>query len=171
MANVDVLGALPEDGEDTPLPARRKQFNMFDTHTDVMFKDPDFHKKFYPFWRIDIGNRVAGLIDRGFAFVEKHEIENGDVEITPANNDAGSRVRRYAGTGENGNPTYFYLMKQPMQYHLEDEAAREVYHSRIDGAIQSGQANRHPNDGRYTAADGVPNSKIPGINFATKLYR
>lgn len=169
--NGEVIGELPNDEADQPLPGRRKQFSMFDTHGDVVFKDPDFYQKWYAYWRIDKGSRIGGLLDRGYVFVDRDEIENGSVETTPTNNDVGTRVRRHAGTGENGAPEYYYLMKQPIAYHLEDEAAREAYHARIDGAIRSGQANRQPNDGRFTATDRVPGSKIPAINMQTKTYR
>lgn len=183
ISNEEILGTIPVDPETAEssvnpelsgdAPTRRKQFSMFDTSTNVEFKDPDFHAKFYPYWRIDIGNRISGLLDRGFVFVERDELVNGDVEITPANNGAGTRVRRYAGTGEKGEAQYFYLMKQPMQFHLEDEANREAYHQKIDGAIRSGQFNKRADDGRYDARNqpvGSPSS-IPAISHQTKLYR
>lgn len=154
-------------------PTRRKQFSMFDNNTGVEFKDPEFHAKFYPYWRIDIGNRITGLLDRGYVFVDRDEIVNGDVETTPRNNGAGTRVRRYAGPGDQGDPTYFYLMKQPIEFHKEDEAAREAYHAKIDGSIRAGSFNRQPNDGRYDAQHqpvGSP-SGLPPISSSTKLYR
>jgi hypothetical protein len=183
-SNREALGEMPqmspgiedEGGEDLMIdgqviPARRKQFSMFDTSTEVEFVDPDFHKKWFPYWRIDRGNRVKGLLARGFMFVNKDEIVDGGVDITPENNEAGTRVRRYAGVSEKGDPEYYYLMKQPMQYHLEDEANREQYHSNIDGSIRGGTANRVANDGRYTHADNLPGSKIPKISTSTKFLK
>lgn len=180
--NEEALGLTPEDklAEDAinpPLtgeaPTRRKQFSMFDNNTGVEFKDPAFFDKWYPYWRIDIGNRITSLLDRGYIFVDRDEIEHGDVETTPRNNGTGTRVRRYAGSGDQGEPTYFYLMKQPIDFHLQDEAVRESYHSKIDGAIRAGSFNRQSNDGRYDATHqpvGSP-SGLPPISSSTKLYR
>lgn len=174
---VDVTALTPEETKVNPpyvgdAPTRRKQFSMFDTRTDVAFKDLSFFEKYYPYWRLDEGNRISGLLDRGYVFVDPSEIEHGDIETTPRENGGGTRVRRYAGTGAKGEPTYFYLMKQPIDFHREDEAAREAYHSRIDGAIGTGTFNQQRGDGRYSAANqpqGSP-SNIPPISRSTKLY-
>ena len=77
-------------------------------------------------WVNDTGTNLhAHHQEDDFEFVTKDEIGNHIGEDGDGNTDLGNRCRLLVDTDENGNPIYAFLMKKPMEFHLEDKEAAE----------------------------------------------
>lgn len=142
----------------------RNMLDGFTTKMDVVFRDDTFLLNWHPHWCNDEGTRIHLAQSSGYVFVGADEITGNLNEPTPSNQNAGARVSRYVGTNTKGQAMEAYLMKKPMYIH---EAHREQYDARVDSiasALRSGEANRVPGDGRYTAETVRGKSAIPEIS-------
>lgn len=90
---------------------------------------------FQCYWFNDIPGRIERAKEAGYAHVT---------------NPDGSPVRKVVGVMEGGGPLHAYRMKIPMEWFLEDMAAKEKPRSEIDAQMRSGIR-----DGGY-ASEGRP---------------
>lgn len=109
----------------------------------VFGKDPNY----YYYWTADTsegGMEIQRYKAAGFDFVQSNEVTIGDVYVYKTEN-VGTIVRAPSGDGR-----YLFLMKQPMEWHLEDQ---RNYYADID---DKEDALRDPNqqgvDGAYGKA-------------------
>ena len=94
--------------------------------------DPAFHYH----WINDTPGRVAQAEANGYQFVVADEV--------------GSEVVRLVGVQESGEPLKSYLMKQRMEWYMEDQNALQGNLDRVDAAIKSGR-NANETEGFYDA--------------------
>lgn len=97
-------------------------------HRDILTvqgKDPSYHYR----WILDVdesGARIFRFQQAGFEFVSPDEVDGVGTARVASDSGVGTIVRIPAGNhAKTGTPQYLYLMKQPMEYHNEDMAARE----------------------------------------------
>jgi len=131
--------------ENTNKPKRVPVSGIRDIMT-VYGKDAGF--KYY--WvkdKSDNGSRIQRFIRGGYEFVrqEKGEYVIGDEAVYASQNN-GSIIRLPTGNGEHS-----YLMRIPLEFHLEDKAAREQAILDTEDAITAqGTSGREANeDGVY----------------------
>lgn len=97
-------------------------------HRDILTvrgKDPNFHYRFV----LDVdenGARIFRFKQAGFEFVNADEIDGVGTARVASDSGVGTIVRIPAGNhAKTGTPQYLYLMKQPMEWYEEDQAAKE----------------------------------------------
>lgn len=98
-------------------------------------------------WINDEPGRLQQAMNGGYSFVEPSEVdweENGD-----------TKVKVLGGAKKDGSALYIYLMKIPMEFHLEDVAEAQGNVDKIDSAILQGQSDREGGDGRYVPKGGI----------------
>ena len=83
-------------------------------------KDPDFYYR----WVHDTGHRIQRYLDAGFQFVdaEKENLVVGEAKVGKRIDIGSVYTMPYS---REDNDDLLYLMKQPMEFRLEDEAAKE----------------------------------------------
>lgn len=109
----------------------------------------------------DTPGRISQALEAGYEFVTPQEIGDSLNEgVTPRNTSLDdSKVRFLVGQTDGGE--FAFLMKQPMEYYLEDTAELERRNDMVDEAIRSGK-----NVKAGTSADGFYNA---GISMNAKL--
>lgn len=113
-----------------------------DVPQEIRDNNPDFTFR----WVSDSGTRINDMTVRDdWDIVDR----NGH----PATNDPGSAMTRVVGTNDKtGQPVLGYLMRKPLAYHLEDQAAKEKHLKDKEAGIRSG------------ASANVESGYIPGTN-------
>ncbi len=121
-------------------------------------------------WMRGTSERLAQAQQAGYEFVAPEEVQLSDLSIggdasKGGNDDMGSRVSRVAGGGDvdgGGNAVRLYLMKQKMEYYLEDQKLLEDRNTsiadnlmqnfrtgQVGGAVQGGDpSNRYVDPAR-----------------------
>lgn len=92
-------------------------------------KDPNYHY----FWALDEsenGAEIYKLLLAGYEFVAAHTVKIPQVSVYQAR-DIGTIVRVPAGS----DGRYHYLMRIPMQYYLDDQAALEIRNKEQEQSI------------------------------------
>jgi len=113
----------------------------------VYNKDPDFMY----YWVKDTnenGSRLNRFMRGGYEFAtydKRSAYVIGD-EAVYKSKQHGSIIRLPTGHGE-----YSYLMRLPMEFHLEDKAAKEAKIAEMEGQM----LNQAPSDGKTPTEDGV----------------
>lgn len=104
---------------------------------------PGFHLR----WIRGTVSRLKQAEDAGFLYVDNKEINlnntlvGGDAAKS-GNTDLGSRVSVIEGSDvENGQAVRLYLMKQPMEYYLEDKKITQDRNDSIADALNGQYAN------------------------------
>jgi hypothetical protein len=117
------------------------------------FVDPDFEKKFFLHWSNDEKDNLQRAETAGYEYVRATEIVGhvGDKEVHGDNSDLNGRVSKMSKVGDD--PVRIYLMKQPMEFHLEDVAAKEAVNDKVDDAIRAGTSGGA--SAEHTYGDGV----------------
>jgi hypothetical protein len=95
-----------------------------DNLTDFSWKDRENEKRFFTFWESDVsenGHKIMRRLNQGFEFVDPKEINVAQTNVYTSN--TGSYVRVSAGRTSGG---WLYLLKQPMEYRLEDLADEQA---------------------------------------------
>jgi hypothetical protein len=110
-------------------------------------------------WMIGTPARIAQAQRAGYTFVDEDEADVvntslGDSASRSGNTDMGSRVSVIASrdTGEDGKEQRLYLMKIPLEYWEEDQAALESKNEQVAASLRGGndtQANQYGNENRY----------------------
>jgi hypothetical protein len=94
-------------------------------------------------------NDEAGVLPKaekgGYSFVHPSEVDY------PSNEE---KVFMHVGTFQNGDPKYAYLMKIPLEWHLEDEAEKQKGLDEIDRAIRGGKIEAS-DASRYVPEGGI----------------
>jgi len=105
---------------------------------EVRNKDPNF----WYYWFKNRGDDITRAKAAGYEFVTAREARGSEAaeEITNRDVDGGNqsvdgRMERYGGRDEFGREYTMVLMKQPMEYHLQDKAADDAAADRIDQAV------------------------------------
>jgi hypothetical protein len=110
---------------------------------------PGYHLR----WIRGTAARLKQAEDAGFLFVDDAEVNLNSVHIggdaaKTGNSDLGSRVSVIEGSDvENGQAVRLYLMKQPMEYYLEDRKITEDRNDSIADAL-NGQYDQGAVGGR-----------------------
>lgn len=110
-------------------------------------------------WMMGTPARIAQAMKAGYTFVDHTEVDVvntglADDASTNGNTDMGSRVSVVAGndTGEDGKEQRLYLMKIPLEFWEEDQAALEAKNEQIAATIRGGQdtsSNPNGSESRY----------------------
>jgi hypothetical protein len=105
---------------------------------EVKYKDPDY---FY-YWFRNKADELDRAIAAGYDYVTRQQARGTELaeELTLKDVDGGNqsidgRYERFGGRDEFGREYNMVLMRQPMEYHLEDVAADNAASDRIDEAI------------------------------------
>ena len=136
-------------------------------------KDPIPGYRLYWFNDVEGGLRIAQAQASGWEFVQREEVALNNGQLSPGNNDLGSHVRRWVGTGEDQKAIYSYLMKKPLELDAVHQQERENLHLQIEAALKSGTFNMTPGEKRYTAERppiGSP-SGLPPISISSSIAR
>jgi len=126
-----------------PLRDKRIPFGIARSKLDVDNLDPAYHYR----WVNDEPGRIAKAQEGGYSFVIPEEVNR-------ESNDE-NRVNILGGSNKDGSKLNIYLMKIPMELHLEDVELMQGQVDKIDEAIQGGNINREANDGRYVPKGGI----------------
>ncbi len=127
---------------------------------DVSGKDPGYHYG----WFRDQGDSYVSLQQAAYQKVSFREaqrecpekLEGVDERLRPEDT-----CRTHGGVGEGGRPYDMVLLKQPMQFFLEDQAAQERRNAEIDIAITRPELE----GGRIVGSQYIPDA---GINLSVK---
>lgn len=101
----------------------------------------------YYYWANDDNSRIADLTLRG---------EYDHVVLRGPESDDQDRVRRQVGV-KDGKPLYSYLLRQPMEFRIEDQLARAARVTKEEDAMIKTVASDIP---QSTGAYVVPGSGI-----------
>lgn len=96
-------------------------------------------------WINDIPGRLVAAEQGGYSYVNPLEV---------GHSSADEKVSVLAGTTDNGAPIYAYLMKIPLEWHLEDEQSKQGALDEIDRAIRGGKIEAIDNQ-RYIPEGGI----------------
>jgi len=99
-------------------PSERVPVNGMRDKLTVHGKDPSFHY----YWCKDNneeGQEIFNFLRAGYVFVRADEVKIGQDAVYKTES-VGSIIRQPAGFGE-----WLYLMKQPMDFYLEDQKAEQ----------------------------------------------
>lgn len=94
-------------------------------------KDPNYHYS-WPLDESEHGVVIQRFIDAGYEFVAAHTVKVGQTRVYQAK-DIGTIVRVPAGS----DGRYHYLMRIPMQYYLDDQAALEIRNKEMEQSIHA----------------------------------
>lgn len=89
----------------------------------VRFNDTEHEQKYQHRWVLDTteqGPRIVQFKEAGYEFVPASEVSVGQTHVYDST-DSGSIVRRPA----DGIGQHLYLMRQPMEFYLEDQEAKQ----------------------------------------------
>jgi len=111
---------LNANSEQEGLTNKRKRVSV-DGQRDrinVQGKDPNFYYRWVKD-SSDTGSRILTFIRAGYDFVKPDEVDGIGADTFFQTKQGGTVIRETAGNGD-----WLYLMKQPMEYRLEDEATK-----------------------------------------------
>lgn len=141
---------------------------------------PGFHLR----WFRGTTQRINQALQAGFTFVEPEEIQLNNLALggdakKDGNSDMGNRVSVIEGSDvEGGQAVRMYLMKQPMEYKLQDDAILQQRNDSIaealtanfaEGRIAAGAQGENADDINARYVD-KSRSKIPAL-FKKKTQR
>lgn len=107
---------------------RRRKFGVPQSRLDVLETIEGYHLR----WINDEPGRLEIAQDSGYTFVDPSEVGKSARED--------SRVKELVGVQrDDKTPMYAYLMKIPMEFHLEDKDAMNSQLDQIDDAIRGGK--------------------------------
>lgn len=129
--------AVDERRESREVPTR-VPFGGLNYRLEVVNKDPDY---FY-YWFNDRGDTIERALQAGFQFVSRREVkrvvpeELTNRDVNGGNQSIADDVRVFGGRDEYGRDFQMVLMRQPMEYHLQDQKAKDAKVDEIDLAIR-----------------------------------
>ena len=105
----------------------------------------------------DVPGRLQTAIDNGYEFVTPEEVGGVSSSVVSRNTDIGDKVRYLVGRDDAGGPLYAYLMKQHMDWYLEDQAKIQNKNDMVDDAIRRGTNSKegYSPDGFYSPKGGI----------------
>lgn len=115
----------------------RVPFGGFTYKLEVANKDPNW----WYYWFRDTGDTIERALRAGYEFVTRRqanrmlpeELTNRDVH--GGNQSLTDDVRVHGGRDDRGRDYNLVLMRQPMEYHMEDLAAEQALTDDVDKAI------------------------------------
>ena len=120
-----------------PLPTRkgRVPFGGFTYKVEVAYKEPGYHYE----WFKDVGDVLRRALGAGYEYVSYRQARSTE-ELTNKDVHGGSQsiddtMRRHGGVGEYGREYQLVLMRQPMEFYIEDTAMRAAKTDEIDDSI------------------------------------
>lgn len=104
---------------------------------------------YFTYWMRGTPDRIQQALNAGYEWVSPREADINNFDLAgdadkSGNSDLGDRVSVLASTtgdgdvDASGNPVRLYLMKQKMEYHLEDQAIMEKRNASVAEALVSG---------------------------------
>ena len=131
-----VLPEAPVNPE-VPLPEKKARvpFGGFTYKLEVAYKDPNYHYE----WFKDVGDVLRRALAAGYEYVSYRTARSSE-ELTNKDVNGGSQslddtMRRHGGVGEYGREYQLVLMRQPMEFYVEDSAMRMAKSDQIDDSI------------------------------------
>lgn len=112
-------------------------------------------------------SNIEGRLDRGWEFVS-----NQEQGIERSTDDAGSKVRKFAGGhNERGEPYYLYLMKLPVEWKAEDDAIERRQVEEVEKAIRRGTLKGTASGKARADSENEPERYVPkgGIRFKESI--
>lgn len=147
------------------LEARRQQRQPLNGRTlklQVFGEVPGYHL----YIAKDEGARIALMQQAGYEFV-KHDEVSVRGSVASYNTDPGGHVRFVLGS--NGpDPLYGYLMKIPLEFYEEDQAALEAANASVDDQIRAGNLKETPDEQRYIPKGGIKYQPKTAVHFKTR---
>lgn len=108
-------------------------------HIPVEFQDPDFHYA----WISDTNDLIFRANRAGYEHVQHHEMPQLSFDV-----DEGTDGTGHIHTNAGGGVTQ-YLMKQPMEYHLEDiDELRQINKARVQDIIKETNSGKNGTYGK-----------------------
>jgi len=157
-APLDVPTGVTQEAQPLPEKKARVPFGGFTYKLEVAYKDPAY---FYC-WQKDTGDTLRRMEAAGYERVSRRTaraIETlSNRDVSGGNQALDDTFWVHGGTGEYGREYKLVLMRQPMEYWLEDQAAIKQAADQIDQAI---------NRPEY-AGGKVVGSNYGDINVSTK---
>lgn len=143
--------------QEQPLKRERKRrvpFGGFVSKLEVANKDPAY---FY-YWQKNTGDYIQRMLDAGYEFVRERDARRYAPETltNTSNQSIDGRVEIFGGREANGQEYSLVLMRQPMEYHLEDMEHQEKRNQAIDEAVYRGEFDNDPyRDGNISQGQSV----------------
>lgn len=119
-----------------PTEARRDRpiFGQKRDKLAVVFKDPEFHKKWYPRWINDDGVLIPNALESGYEFVEKDEIvSTGSRDTANVEGNVDSHVSIV--TGRSGMKAFLMKIDRDL-YDIEVAENSRRANEKVDSAIK-----------------------------------
>jgi hypothetical protein len=135
---------------------KRASFNGTEAKLRIGHTIPDHHLHIFN----DEPGRVEQALAVGYTFVTPDEVGGTATNVVSRNTDIGDKVRFLVGTDGKGEPLYAYLMKIPLEFYEEDQAALQSKIDAVDAAIRGGKltGDGHTTEGFYDAGIRVSRS-------------
>ena len=95
-------------------------------------QDPNFHYC----WMNDTEDNIERALAAGYEFVKKGTVEVGDKDVHNQDSDLNSRVSKQL------RDFAVYLMRQPIEFHLEDQKLSQLEADKVDESIYGGGADK-----------------------------
>lgn len=134
-ASDQVADAQPEPDEQPG--RRRRRASVGGMHLKLSFKErPGYVRR----WFNDEPGRIANAEDLAYTHVEDRSIKSDGTD---------SRVRRYVGKDDNGQPLYAYLMETPEREYAYGQTEKAEAIRRNEEAICEGRSEQGGIDSRY----------------------
>jgi len=99
---------------------------------------------FHCYWFNDDAGRIESAMQAGYEFVRPSEVHINQTNVAndvsqSGSTDEGDRVSIVVGEARHGGPQRAYLMKIPLDWFLEDQAALQARNDAIADAIKRGR--------------------------------
>ena len=117
---------------------KRVPFSGHYAKLEVNDKDPNYHY----YWHKDSGDTLRRALAAGYEFVDMRgqnrlapeNLNNRDLNV--ANHSIVGRYEINGGKDEWGREFSLVLMRQPMEFHQEDQKLRDAKSDEVDAAIR-----------------------------------
>lgn len=116
----------------------RIPFSGFSYKLEVAHKDPGY---FY-YWQKDVGDNLERMLLAGYEFVTRRQAgrelppELTNKDIYGGKESLDDRLSVFGGRDEFGREYRLFLMRQPLEYHEEDEALARRRADAVDESIR-----------------------------------
>lgn len=116
----------------------RVPFGGLNYKLEVANKDPNY----YYYWFRNKGDEIARAALAGYEEVSRRQARGYELpeemtnrDVHGGNQSVDGRMEVYGGRDDTGREYSMVLMRQPMEYHLQDHAADQALTDKVDEAI------------------------------------